>query len=117
MTARGHSLACWPFRCARAPPRSQDIAWSPVEPTVFASCSADTRVAIWDVRKRDGMALSVKAHATDANVISWNTSVSYLLVSGADDGSIKIWDLRTFRSGEPVASFTWHKAPITSVEW
>lgn len=84
---------------------------------MFASCSADGTVAIWDVRKRTGSALSVKAHETDANVISWNGGVSYLLVSGADDGGFKIWDLRSFRAGSPVASFSWHKAPITSIEW
>lgn len=96
---------------------AQDIRWSPVESTVFSSCSADGTVAIWDVRKRAGSALSVKAHETDANVISWNGGVSYLLVSGADDGCFKIWDLRSFRAGSPVASFSWHKAPITSIEW
>ena len=103
-----------------APPRplaEQDIRWSPVEATVFASCSADGTIGIWDVRKRTGSALSVKAHETDANVISWNGGVSYLLVSGADDGCFKIWDLRSFRAGSPVASFAWHKAPITSLEW
>ncbi|KAG8470286.1 hypothetical protein KFE25_008707 [Diacronema lutheri] len=95
----------------------EDIRWSPVEATVFASCSADGTIGIWDVRKRTGSALSVKAHETDANVISWNGGVSYLLVSGADDGCFKIWDLRSFRAGSPVASFAWHKAPITSLEW
>lgn len=74
-------------------------------------------MAIWDTRKRDGCALSVKAHDCDANVISWNGGVSYLLVSGADDGSFKIWDLRSFKAGTPVASFQWHKAAITSLEW
>ncbi|KAJ1625522.1 WD40-repeat-containing domain protein [Pavlovales sp. CCMP2436] len=95
----------------------EDIRWSPVEPTVFGSCSADGSVAIWDLRKRTGAAISVKAHECDANVISWNGGVSYLLVSGGDDGSIKIWDLRSFRAGAPVASFQWHKAAITSLEW
>lgn len=44
------------------------------------------------------------------------------MVSGADDGSFCVWDLRTFGSAktkrvEPVASFEWHGAPVTSVEW
>mgnify|MGYP002379621032 FL=1 len=73
--------------------------------------------------------------------MSWNTKVGYLMVSGSDDGSFSIWDLRTFSyvSSEqlswttgladlmggrlcvhlrrPVAHFNWHKGPITSVEW
>lgn len=39
--------------------------------------------------------LSVHAHSADVNVISWNRSEP-LLVSGGDDGLLKIWDLRQF---------------------
>jgi WD40 repeat protein len=34
------------------------------------------------------------------NVIAWNRQVQHLLLSGSDDGSVKIWDLRNFKSGE-----------------
>lgn len=76
---------------------------------VFASASADKTVAVWDLRKKNGSMLSLKAHEEDVNVISWNRNVTYLLASGSDDGSFKIWDLRAFGSGEPVAQFRWHK--------
>ena len=58
-----------------------------------------------------------QGHGADVNVISWNHLVNYLVVSGADDGSMRIWDLRSLSSGQPVARFHWHKAAITSVEW
>jgi ribosome assembly protein RRB1 len=41
----------------------------------------------------------------------------HLLVSGSDDHSIRIWDLRNFKSGSPAAMFNWHSEAITSVEW
>ncbi|RXW22574.1 hypothetical protein EST38_g3289 [Candolleomyces aberdarensis] len=104
----------------------EDIQWSPSEPTVFASCSADRTVQVWDVRSkgRKSVAGIAPAHESDVNVISWNRLTSYLLLSGGDEGGIKVWDLRNVKKAgtsgpepTPVASFTWHSGPITSVEW
>ncbi|KZP25414.1 glutamate-rich WD repeat containing [Athelia psychrophila] len=104
----------------------EDLQWSPSEATVFASCSADQSVQIWDVRTkgRKSVAGIDAAHGSDVNVISWNKASSYLLLSGGDEGAIKAWDLRNVKKKGtsapdpvPVAAFTWHNAPITSIEW
>jgi len=96
----------------------EDLQWSPTEETVFASCSVDRSIRIWDTRcKRKSMLTTADAHETDINVISWNRLVSYLLVSGADDGSFKIWDMRNFKANAPAAHFKWHTGPISSVCW
>ena len=77
----------------------EDLQWSPSEDTVFASCSVDKTVRIWDTRcKKRPMLTCSDAHDTDVNVIKWNRLVEYLIVSGSDDGSFKIWDLRNFKS-------------------
>lgn len=77
----------------------EDIQWSPSEPTVFASCSADRTVQIWDVRSkgRKSVAGIEPAHQSDVNVISWNRSATYLLLSGGDEGGIHVWDLRNVK--------------------
>ena len=77
----------------------EDLQWSPAEPTVFASCSADQSVRVWDVRAkgRQSVAGIERAHESDVNVISWNRSTSYLLLSGGDEGGIKVWDLRNVK--------------------
>ncbi|KAF8523408.1 WD40-repeat-containing domain protein [Gautieria morchelliformis] len=103
----------------------EDLQWSPAEPTVFGSCSADCSIRIWDVHvkgRRSVIGLEV-AHDSDVNVISWNKNTAYLLLSGGDEGGIKVWDLRNFKEStqyhkpSPMASFAWHDSPITSVEW
>ena len=122
----------------------EDLQWSPSEQTVFASCSADRSVRVWDTRvkgKTSVVGVSA-AHDSDVNVISWNKTASHLLASGGDECGIKIWDLRSLKgyglarvfgqhdhltatlhncrmnsTPAPVASFKWHSAPITSIEW
>ena len=76
----------------------EDLQWSPNESTVFASCSADRTVRIWDIRAKGRKSVvSVEAHREDVNVISWNKGVDYLLLSGGDEGGLKVWDLRMFK--------------------
>lgn len=102
----------------------EELQWSPTERHVLASASADGSVKIWDVRADSRRAqLSVAVSSTDVNVMSWCRSVPHLLATGADDGMWGVWDLRVFPAsaqGRPVsatASFSFHKDPITSVEF
>lgn len=95
----------------------EDLQWSPTEETVFASAGTDKTVRIWDTREKSKPMISVAAHDADVNVISWNRMVTYMLASGCDDGSLKVWDLRAFAADGQVAKFSYHRGPITSVEW
>ncbi|KAI9350819.1 WD40-repeat-containing domain protein [Obelidium mucronatum] len=102
----------------------EDIQWSPAEESVFASCSSDGTIRVWDVRTRNKAQLSWKAHTTDVNVITWNKLTDRLIASGSDSGEFSVWDFRTVASNihtktaiTPAASFKWHNEAITSIEW
>jgi ribosome assembly protein RRB1 len=86
----------------------EDLQWSPVEGTVFASCSADRSVLVWDVRVRGRRSVAgiPGAHESDVNVISWNRATTNLLVSGGDEGGIKVWDLRNVAKKEGSVSLS-----------
>ncbi|KAI5954465.1 rrb1 [Candida jiufengensis] len=98
----------------------EDIQWSTGESTVFATAGCDGFVRIWDTRsKKHKPALSVKATESDVNVISWCSKINHLLASGHDDGTWSVWDLRNFTqpNPSPVASYNFHKSPITSISF
>jgi ribosome assembly protein RRB1 len=50
----------------------EDLQWSPSEDNVFASCSVDKTIKVWDTRMKSKYGASVVGHDTDINVISWN---------------------------------------------
>ncbi|GAA0185528.1 hypothetical protein LIER_32816 [Lithospermum erythrorhizon] len=102
--------------------RVKDLQWSPTLPSVFASCSADGSVLIWDTRSGKSPPAIIMSHDADevdeapgVNVISWNRLASQMLAAGRDDGSFSIWDLR--QHTDMLAHFEYHKHPITSIEW
>ena len=107
----------------------EDLQWSPTESTVVCAAESDGHVAVYDTRAPHRAMLRPHIHPnTDVNVIGWNKLVSNLLATGADDGTLCVWDLRHFGGGggggnkkstvpKPLARFTCHQTPVTSVEW
>lgn len=96
----------------------EDLQWSPSESNVFAAASGPS-LSLWDLRAGKAVLQQQGAHSgSDVNVLSWNTSVQYLIATGGDEGAFKVWDLRALAPSGEIASIDWHCAnAITSIEW
>lgn len=58
--------------------------------------SSDGTLQIVDLRVGDykKSQLLIKAHDKDVNVCDWSRTTPNLIVTGSDDCSVKVWDLR-----------------------
>ncbi|UYV78127.1 GRWD1 [Cordylochernes scorpioides] len=85
---------------------------------IIASCSSDHTVNVWDDRTFiKSPVLSISAHNVEVNAIAWNKNQPHHLLSGGDDGVVKIWDLRNIKDQVPAIQITHHEKAINSVEW
>lgn len=89
--------------------------------TVLAA-STDRTVTQYDLRSDDSASLSatitsVSHPATPSSIAVSSGESEYQFVTGAYDGTVRLWDLRSVKS--PVASFkVWEgKQKILSVDW
>ncbi|KAL8269364.1 hypothetical protein Esti_006699 [Eimeria stiedai] len=98
----------------------EELQWKPREDgrgEIFAACSNDGSIKLWDLR----VALSapataiVQAHEADVNALRFSPVHAHLLLSGGEEGSLKVFDLRCVHM--PLAEMDWHKKPITCVDW
>ncbi|EAY16565.1 ribosome assembly protein RRB1, putative [Trichomonas vaginalis G3] len=108
----------------------EDIVFSPQDDGIFATCSSDGYVCIWDNRdlkapilKFQGRNLEKDPEANpadkiDINVLDWNGIQKTLIATGSDDGQINVWDIRNASDENgPAFSIDYHQDAITSIEW
>ncbi|KAL8434578.1 hypothetical protein Efla_000094 [Eimeria flavescens] len=104
----------------RAAVTVEELQWKPCEDgrgEVFAACSNDGSIKLWDLRvgvSAPSTAILL-AHETDVNSLRFSPVHSHLLLSGGEDGKLKVFDLRCVQM--PLAEMDWHKKPISCVDW
>ena len=79
------------------------VDWHKHHHHLFATCSDDKAVKIWDARElgagRGAKAkASVTAHEADVNAVQFSPFSQTQFVTGSADGSLKVWDLRNLSS-------------------
>jgi coatomer subunit beta' len=95
------------------------VCINPKDPSIFASASLDCTIKLWTVGTTKSNAnYTITGHESGVNCIDFcRDPEKSMLVSGADDGLVKVWDyqtrqcLWTFDKGghvENVASVIFH---------
>lgn len=81
----------------------------------FATASCDRSVIISDPRVKGGRAARFRAHEADVNVLDWSYFDENILLTGGEEGSVRLWDLRNTQT--PLKAFQYHKESVTSVRF
>lgn len=74
------------------------VKFAPTDPTKILTASADKSVAWWDIIEGDRIK-KLTGHTSIVNCCAMSKSGVPLGFSGADDGTIKLWDMRDRRCG------------------
>mmetsp|Transcript_16566 Transcript_16566/g.28187 ORF Transcript_16566/g.28187 Transcript_16566/m.28187 type:complete len:138 (-) Transcript_16566:48-461(-) len=69
---------------------------SPFDQYLIVTGSADTTVAVWDMRNVKTKLFSLKSHTKDVNNVRFSKMQSNLLASSGYDRRIMVWDLSRF---------------------
>ncbi|GAB9465561.1 hypothetical protein Gpo141_00002966 [Globisporangium polare] len=92
-----------------------DISWSPTEPWILATCSADTKTHLWDIRTPQKPVQTLYAFTSSAIQVEWNR-VDQTSIATAHDGEVRIWDTRA-SDRTPAVMITAHMQKIYGIDW
>lgn len=92
-----------------------DVSWSPTEPWVLATCSADTKTHLWDIRTPQRPVQTLCAFTSSAIQVEWNR-VDQTSIATAHDGEVRIWDTRASDKA-PAVMITAHMQKIYGIDW
>jgi WD40 repeat protein len=82
------------------------VEWAPFNPSILASCSADRRVAVWDLSRigqeqspedaEDGppeMLFLHGGHTSKVSDFSWNNKEEWTIASVSEDNVLQVWNM------------------------
>lgn len=96
----------------------EDVTFKPQSWTELASVADDYSLLLWDTRSsKSGPTMRVnQAHGEkDVHCVDWSGLQPHLLVTGAQDGGVHVWDTRNMTS--PIHAFKHHTDAVMHVEW
>ena len=96
----------------------EDVCFKPENQHELVSVADDFSMLFWDTRTSTKAVDRVaNAHGSkDLHSVDWSLVTPYLLVTGAQDGGVYVWDKRNLGMG-PTHKFMHHHKAVTKVEW
>lgn len=98
----------------------EDVAWHKMHPNIFASCSDDRLIMVWDYRFRNSIngnrkpIFEVIAHTNEVYTLDFSPFSQFLFLSGSGDENASVWDLRNLtRSIDNFKS----KGSVVKAQW
>ena len=91
-----------------------DVCFHRLQFNIFASCSDDRQIRLWDMRMEAPM-FKIEGHVQEINSVDFNHFNEYLLLSGSNDKSVALWDMRNIK--DKLYQFKNHKNDVLQVKW
>merc|ERR1719354_470185 len=95
----------------------EDVCYSPLVDSIFASVGDDKKLMIWDSRSADNSkpSFSVEAHQAEINCVSFSPKNEFILATGSADKTVGLWDMRNVK--HRLHSFESHQDEIIQLAW
>ena len=95
----------------------EDVAFKPGSCFDLASVADDSALILWDTRQTKFTSIVRDAHGKkkDVHCCDWSALTPTRLVTGAQDGSVHVWDTRKMET--PVFEFRHHTQAVMNVAW
>ncbi|CAF0761416.1 unnamed protein product [Adineta ricciae] len=91
-----------------------EARWHPRRPGLIASVSADCSLRIFDTKQASNI-MNPRAHPAEVLSVDWSKYDDHLLVTGACDNRLRLWDIRMITSA--LSIFEGHEAAIRRVKF
>jgi histone-binding protein RBBP4 len=100
----------------------EDVAWHRFHPSLFASCSDDRLISLWDTRFRNAgphddkkPLFEVVAHTDEIYSLDFSPLNEFLFASASADENVSVWDLRNLTRA--LATLPGEKNAVMKVAW
>ena len=98
----------------------EDVSWNCENPHQFVSVGDDQSIVFWDTRERTESHKINAAHDSPINCVDFHPKQASLLLTGASDGSYRLWDTRVLSATRRKWIHSMpkiHKEDVLSLQW